>query len=373
MDLYTPHEVAEALRVKVTTVYEYIRNGRLAAARIGKSYRIMDADLQAFIAAGKSPSPPPATGSGSTRLPSELSAVAEARAEYQAGPDEGEAVLVPTRHVLHLGDARHLDWIADESVHLVVTSPPYWTLKEYNEHPAQLGNLSEYETFLRELDRAWAHCCRVLVPGGRIVCVVGDVCVARRRNNGRHMVVPLHADISVRCRQLGLDYLTPIFWHKIANASYEVENGSSFLGKPYEPNAILKNDVEYVLMLRKPGGYRKPTDEQRNRSRLSKDEYARWFRSTWTDTPGVSTRDHPAPFPTALAYRLIRMFSFVGDTVLDPFMGTASTTLGALRANRNSIGNEVDPKYFRMAEARVRREIGQAPLFGDAPTLTVHC
>src|SRR5207248_9389639 len=117
-------------------------------------------------------------------------------------------------------------------------------------------------------------------------------CIARRRNKGRHMVVPLHADIAVRCREIGFDYLTPILWHKIANASYEVENGSAFLGKPYEPNAIIKNDIEYILMLRKPGAYRQPTDEQRRDSRLTKEEHAAWFRAFWSDVPGESTRQH---------------------------------------------------------------------------------
>lgn len=128
--------------------------------------------------------------------------------------------------------------------------------------------------------------------------------------------MPLHADISVRCRRIGFDYLTPIYWHKIANASYEVENGSSFLGKPFEPNAILKNDTEYILMLRKHGGYRKPTDEQRRKSKMTKEEYNAWFKSIWTGLQGASTREHPAPFPVELAYRLVRMFSFVEDTVL---------------------------------------------------------
>jgi DNA modification methylase len=167
-----------------------------------------------------------------------------------------------TTHHLHCGDARELDWIPDGSIHLVLTSPPYWTLKKYNDHPGQLGAMADYEAFMDALDKVWRHCHRVLIPGGRLVCVVGDVCLARRRNKGRHMVVPLHADITVRCRRIGFDYLTPIFWHEIANASYEVENGSSFLGKPYEPNAIIKNDVEYILMLRKPGGYRKPAERQ---------------------------------------------------------------------------------------------------------------
>ena len=276
-----------------------------------------------------------------------------------------------TEHWLQLGDARELDWIADESVHLVVTSPPYWTLKKYEDHPAQLGDVTSYETFQDELDKVWRHCFRALVPGGRLVCVVGDVCIARRRNQGRHMVVPLHADISVRCRRIGLDYLTPILWHKIANASYEIENGSSFLGKPYEPNAIIKNDVEYILMLRKPGGYRKPTEEQRRRSKLSKEEHAKWFRAMWTDVAGASTREHPAPFPVELAYRLVRMFSFVGDTVLDPFVGTGTTMIAAVRAERNSIGSEILPNYLRMAEARLRREIAQGSLLAGQPVLRV--
>ncbi len=275
------------------------------------------------------------------------------------------------QHTLHLGDARKLDWVPDGSIHLVVTSPPYWTLKRYNNHPDQLGDVADYEKFHNELEKVWRHCYRVLVPGGRLVCVVGDVCLARRRNNGRHMVMPLHADIAIRCRRIGFDYLTPILWHKIANASYEVENGSSFLGKPYEPNAIIKNDTEYVLMLRKSGGYRQPTDEQRRRSKLSKEEFARWFRSMWTDIPGASTKDHPAPFPVELAYRIIRMFSFVGDTVLDPFLGTGSTVIAAIRTERNSIGNEVDPQYFRLAERRVREHVSQSSLFTTAPELII--
>lgn len=274
-----------------------------------------------------------------------------------------------TNHRLRLGDARQLDWIEDNSIHLVVTSPPYWTLKKYNDHPNQLGAIADYEAFLQELDAVWSHCYRVLVPGGRLVCVVGDVCLARRKNKGRHMVIPLHADISVRCRRVGFDYLTPIFWHKIANASYEVENGSSFLGKPYEPNAIIKNDVEYLLMLRKSGGYRQPTDEQRRLSKLTKGEHGGWFRATWTDVPGSSTRDHPAPFPVELAYRLIRMFSFAGDTVLDPFAGSGSTLIAAQRAGRDSIGNEIDPQYFEQAARRFQRESAQISLFAASPSL----
>src|SRR5436189_4590780 len=158
----------------------------------------------------------------------------------------GVAMSEQGQITLRQGDARELGWIPDHSVHLVVTSPPYWSLKEYKEHPGQLGLIRDYEEFLDQLDRVWQHVYRVLVPGGRLVCVVGDVCLSRREN-GRHVVIPLHADIVVRCRKLGFDNLTPIIWYKIANASLEVDNGSRFLGKPYEPNAIIKNDIEFIL------------------------------------------------------------------------------------------------------------------------------
>jgi len=277
-----------------------------------------------------------------------------------------------TTHVLNLGDARKLDWVADETVHLVATSPPYFNLKKYNNHPDQLGDLANYEEFLDQLDRAWQHAFRVLVPGGRIACNIGDVCIARRANGGRHHVFPLHADIAVRARKIGFDYLTPIIWHKIANAKFEAgDRSGGFLGKPYEPNAIVKNDIEYILMLRKHGAYRKPTEEQRACSRLTKEEQEKWFRPIWTGLTGASTRSHPAPFPIELAYRLVRMFSFTDDTVLDPFAGTGTTAIAALMANRNSISNEVDPSYFDMAASRLRSQVAQHGLFAKAPTLLI--
>ena len=250
-------------------------------------------------------------------------------------------------------------------MHLVVTSPPYWNLKRYNDHPDQLGHIEEYEMFLAEIEKVWRHVFRALVPGGRLVCVVGDVCVARR-NFGRHLVFPLHSDISVICRRIGFDNLNPIVWHKIANASYEVTNGSKFLGKPYEPNAIIKNDIEFILMQRKPGGYRKPTEEQRKTSKLGKEEFDRWFQQIWNIT-GASTKHHPAPFPLELAMRLVRMFSFTEDTVLDPFCGSGTTMVAALRAGRNSIGIDIDPEYCRMAARYLKAE--NSGLFSTAQLL----
>ena len=270
--------------------------------------------------------------------------------------------MTATVHRLINGDARDLSFLPDESVHLVLTSPPYWNLKRYNENPKQLGHIDDYETFLAELQKVWEHAYRVLVPGGRLVCVVGDVCVSRR-HFGRHLVFPLHSDISVICRHIGFDNLNPIIWHKIANASYEVSNGSKFLGKPYEPNAIIKNDIEFILMQRKPGGYRKPKEEQRRQSMIDKKDFNRWFRQIW-NISGASTRKHPAPFPLELATRLVRMFSFVGDTVLDPFCGSGTTMVAAFKNNRNSIGVEIDPEYCRMAARYLKTESGD--LFSDA-------
>jgi len=265
-------------------------------------------------------------------------------------------VMKTTTHRLINGDARDLSFLPDESIHLVVTSPPYWNLKRYNENPNQIGHIEDYEIFLNEIRLVWEHVFRILVPGGRLVCVVGDVCVSRRKF-GRHLVFPLHADICVLCRKIGFDNLNPIIWHKIANASFEVENGSKFLGKPYEPNAIIKNDMEFILMQRKPGGYRKPTEEQRQLSKIEKKDFDSWFQQIWNIT-GASTRNHPAPFPLKLATRLVRMFSFSDDTVLDPFCGTGTTMIAALKYGRNSIGIEIEPEYCRMAASYLKKETG---------------
>lgn len=262
--------------------------------------------------------------------------------------------LNKSKHQVIQGDARDLSFIPDQSIHLVLTSPPYWTLKKYNDHHAQLGHIEDYEEFLEQLSLVWQHCFRVLVPGGRLVCVTGDVCVSRRKY-GRHLVFPLHADIAVACRKIGFDNLNPIIWHKIANIDYEVKNGSGFLGKPYEPNAIIKNDIEYILMQRKPGGYRKPTEDQRQASRIKKEDFDNWFQQFWRIS-GASNKNHPAPFPFELAYRLINMFSFVDDIVLDPFSGTGTTLLAALKAGRNSIGVEVDRRYCKMTFDRLAKE-----------------
>lgn len=264
-----------------------------------------------------------------------------------------------TEHVLMQGDARNLTSIPDESVHLVVTSPPYFDLKDYASaaNGAQLARIGDYEEFLGQLDIVWNECSRVLVPGGRVCCVIGDVLIPRKMD-GRHRVLPLPADIQVRSRRARLDNLTPILWFKITNRTNEAGGGSSgFYGKPYQPGAVIKNDHEHILMLRKPGGYRTTSMLQKALSMMQREEMDNWMRPVWSDIRGASLRNgHPAPYPVELAERLIRMFSFAGDTVLDPFCGSGSTAVAAIRSGRNSISLEVETTYVEMAAARVAEE-----------------
>ena len=259
---------------------------------------------------------------------------------------------------------------------MVVTSPPYAMLKEYPDRPGQLGNIPVYEEFLDELDRVWKECMRILVPGGRICCVVGDVCISRRAG-GRHHVLPLSADIQVRARKIGLDNLTPIRWLKVANIRLEASRSSRFLGKPNLPNGVIKNDVEHILLMRKPGGYRSPTPEQERLSYIPTDEYARLFAPFWTDVTGQPRTNHPAPYPVEIPRRLICMFSFTGDTVVDPFAGTGSTALAAMETGRHSVSVEIDPRYVDIMEQRMRKAVISAMIVversGDkpVPSLTV--
>jgi DNA modification methylase len=182
--------------------------------------------------------------------------------------------------------------------------------------------------------------------------------------------MPLHASIQEHCRRLGFNNLAPIIWHKIANAAFEAEgNGGGFLGKPYEPNSVIKNDIEFVLMERKPGGYRSPTVATRILSVIPAERHKLWFQQIWTGVTGASTRQHPAPYPLELAERLVRMFSFAGDTVLDPFLGTGTTSVAAARWGRNSIAIEVDPAYFEMAARRIEAD---TPKLFASRTLSLH-
>jgi len=274
----------------------------------------------------------------------------------------------PTTHRVITGDARDLSVLPDESVHLVCTSPPYAFLKQYTPGvDGQLGDILDYEDFLDQLDDVWRECHRVLVPGGRIACVVGDVCISRRRG-GRHYVLPLSADIQVRSRRIGLDNLTPIRWYKVANIQLEASSSSVYLGKPNQPNGIIKNDVEHILLLRKPGGYRQPTEAMKSASHISTDKYREWYSSIWSGVTGQLRTTHPAPYPLEIPKRLIHMFSFAGDTVLDPFGGTGTTMIAAMEAGRSSVSYEIDPSYVEiMRERLVKQDVIGKAIFEASP------
>ena len=268
---------------------------------------------------------------------------------------------LPSHHELYQRDSRDLSFLDDESVHLAVTSPPYFNLKDYENGTGgedQLGDIDNYDHFNEQVDQVWNQIYDKLVPGGRLVVVIGDV-LRSRSEHGRHRVLPLHATIQEHCVEMGYDNLAPIIWYKIGNASLESGSNARFLGKPYEPGAVIKNDIEYILLFRKSGGYRSPSVEEKILSVIEADEHQQMFRQLWDDTNGEPQVNHPAPFPVKLAERLIRMFSFVGDIVLDPFAGTGTTSVAASRVGRNSISIELEEQYLDVAERRMQDERGK--------------
>lgn len=283
-----------------------------------------------------------------------------ARDKGRMGEVEAAVQGLPTEHELYQGDARDLSMLDPESVELVVTSPPYFNLKDYENGTGgedQLGDINDYEGFNEQIDQVWRQCYEKLIPGGRLCVVVGDV-LRSRSEHGRHRVLPLHATIQEHCIDIGFDNLAPIIWYKIGNASLEAGGNARFLGKPYEPGAVIKNDIEYILLFRKPGGYRSPSVEEKVLSVIEADQHQKMFRQLWDDITGEKQGKHPAPYPAELAERLIRMFSFVGDTVLDPFAGTGSTAVGASRCGRHSVSVELEEQYVDIAEQRIKEERG---------------
>ncbi len=364
-------DAAQRLEYTVQHVRRLVRDGKLKGEKVGRDWIVSEPSLDEYLSARNNLALQLEPGSH-TQAPEDVSAEpTETVEEILSG---GEPSLerkrlakriawahhrpAATTHRIYRGDARKMKGLEDESVHLVVTSPPYFDLIDYedtSETDGQLGNLTDYDRFLAELRKVWSRCFDSLVPGGRLCVVVGDVCVSRRQA-GRHYVIPLHADIARECTEIGFDYLTPIYWSKIANMSTEVGGSARFLGKPYEPNAIIKNDVEYILLLRKPGNYRRPTKIQRALSLIDPEDHRRWFRSVWNDVRGESRRaGHPAPFPSTLAGRLIQMFSFVGDTVLDPFWGAGATTHAAMHTARSSVGYEIEAGYVDIGRRRLEQ------------------
>ena len=272
-----------------------------------------------------------------------------------------------TRHLLVFGDSRRLALLPNASIDLIVTSPPYWQLKDYgNEN--QLGFNDTYEDYINNLNIVWAECFRVLKEGCRLCINIGDQ-FARSAYYGRYKVIPIHSEVIRFCESVGFDYMGDIIWQKPTNM--HTSGGQKVMGSyPYPRNGIIKIDFEHILLFKKQGTPPAVTNSQRNASKLSQEEWNEYFRSHWTFS-GARQDRHMAVFPEELPKRLIRMFSFAGDTILDPFMGSGTTALAAARCGRNSIGYEINKDYYVFYKEKVVDQLGQEGTFEIAEDKSV--
>lgn len=248
-----------------------------------------------------------------------------------------------TKHLLINGDSRKMSLIPDDSVQLIVTSPPYWQLKDYG-NAGQIGFNDTYEEYINNLNLVWNECFRVLEPGCRLCINIGDQ-FARSVYYGRYKVIPIHSEIIRFCEEVGFDYMGSIVWQK--PTSMHTTGGQMVMGSfPYPRGGIVKIDFEHILIFKKLGKAKPVAKEVREDAKLSAEEWNEYFSSHWTFS-GAKQDKHIAVFPEELPKRLIKMFSYVGDTVLDPFMGSGTTALAAGKLERNSIGYELN-KDFRV-------------------------
>ncbi len=251
--------------------------------------------------------------------------------------------MISTKHLLVNGDSRKMSQIQNESVHLIVTSPPYWQLKDYGTKN-QIGFNDTYEAYINNLNLVWKECHRILMPGCRLCINIGDQ-FARSVYYGRYKVVSIHSEIIRFCESIGFDYMGSIIWQK--PTSMHTTGGEKVMGSyPYPRGGIIKIDFEYILLFKKLGKAPIPSREAKEASALTMKEWNEYFSSHWTFS-GAKQNRHIAVFPEELAKRLIKMFSFVGDTVCDPFMGSGTTALAAGNLGRNSVGYELN-KDFRV-------------------------
>jgi modification methylase len=227
-----------------------------------------------------------------------------------------------------------MDELPDNCVHLMITSPPYNTTKQYD----QELTLSEYLEFL---SRVWHETYRVLAPGGRACINIANL--------GRKPYIPLHSYIIDQMLEIGFLMRGEIIWNKGSSSGASTAWGSW----QSAANPVLRDIHEYILVFSKDNFSRKA---KKKTSSIEKDEFLEWTKSVWT-FPTVSARKigHPAPFPEELPRRLIQLFSFVGDVVLDPFVGSGSTCLAAASSGRSFIGYDTNEAYLTIARERLRR------------------
>ena len=246
-----------------------------------------------------------------------------------------------TNHKIYFGDSRALNKIEDKSVQLIITSPPYWQLKDYGSNN-QIGFNNSYEEYINNLNLVWMECERILSEGCRLCINIGDQ-FARSVYYGRYKVVPIRTEIIRFCEALKMDYMGAIIWQKATTMN--TSGGGAVMGSfPYPRNGILKIDYEFILIFKKLGKAPKPTLEQKQNSVMTKEEWNQYFSSHWNFS-GVKQSEHIAMFPEELPKRLIKMFSFAGETIFDPFLGSGTTTLAAKNLGRNSIGYEINKEF----------------------------
>ncbi|MFH1886531.1 MAG: DNA methyltransferase [Pseudomonadota bacterium] len=262
-----------------------------------------------------------------------------------------------TVHRIIRGDSRRMARLEDESVHLVVTSPPYWQLKDYG-GPGQIGFHETYADYVNHLNLVWSQCLRVLHPGCRLCVNIGDQ-FARSTYYGRYKVIPIRTEIIRFCETVGFDYMGAVIWQKVTTTN--TTGGGSVMGSyPYPRNGVLKLDYEFILLFKKPGKPPAPSPKAKSASAMTAEEWGRYFAGHWV-FPGEKQKKHPAAFPEKLPQRLIRMFTFVGETVLDPFLGSGTTSVAAWDLARNSVGYEINPDFVSLARERLSG--GQMDLF----------
>ncbi|HWP83035.1 MAG TPA: DNA methyltransferase [Bacteroidota bacterium] len=254
-----------------------------------------------------------------------------------------------TFHKIVIGDSRTMTDLNDESVHLVVTSPPYWQLKDYG-HQDQIGFDHCYEEYINNLNLVWKECYRVLHKGCRLCINIGDQ-FARSVYYGRYKVIPIRTEIIKFCETMGFDYMGAVIWQKVTTTN--TTGGATIMGSfPYPRNGIIKIDYEFILIFKKLGDPPKPSREAKELSKLTISEWNEYFAGHW-NFGGEKQDKHLAMFPEELPKRLIRMFTFVGDTVLDPFLGSGTTTLAAKNLARNSVGYEINHDFLPIIQKKL--------------------
>jgi modification methylase len=258
-------------------------------------------------------------------------------------------LMIKTYHKIVTGDSRQMSEVKDSSVHLVITSPPYWQLKDYGTEQ-QIGFHDAYETYINHLNLVWKACHRVLHPGCRLCINIGDQ-FARSVYYGRYKVIPIRTEIIKFCETIGFDYMGAVIWQKVATTN--TTGGASIMGSfPYPRNGILKIDYEFILIFKKHGKAPKPDPKNKEKSRMTTEEWNEYFSGHW-NFPGQKQDNHLAMFPEELPRRLIKMFAFVGDVVLDPFLGSGTTTLAAKNLGRHSIGYELNEEFLPIIRQKV--------------------